>query len=262
MVDIGETIAKNNKEAYVNTLKQYPGIEDVAFANDKVGSKDIYSINIFKYLGEDVLYYQLYVSNNFLDVMGIPMIEGRVGNNNEKEEKIIFTRSIQDKYDISTGWRSLDEDEDQTEIIGFCENVNLTSLRQGGYNIAFIMNNPWQTLNISYVRMQAGTNYREAVEHIRKTMNEIDPAYPVEVKFYDEFFNELYKKEENLNKMITLFSLLAILISIVGVFGLVVFETQYRKKEIGVRKVMGAGVLDILIMFNKSYFYIVLVCFL
>ncbi|MCD8044123.1 MAG: ABC transporter permease [Tannerellaceae bacterium] len=262
VVDIGEMVAKNSKEAYVNTLKQYPGIEDVAFANDKVGSKDIYSINIFKYLGEDVLYYQLYVSNNFLEVMGIPLIEGRVGNNNEKEEKIIFTRSIQDKYDISTGWRSLDEDEDQTEIIGFCENVNLTSLRQGGYNIAFIMNNPWQTLNISYVRMQAGTNYREAVEHIRKTMNEIDPAYPVEVKFYDEFFNELYKKEENLNKMIMLFSLLAILISIVGVFGLVVFETQYRKKEIGVRKVMGAEVLDILIMFNKSYFYIVVVCFL
>ncbi|MCC8155341.1 MAG: FtsX-like permease family protein [Tannerellaceae bacterium] len=62
--------------------------------------------------------------------------------------------------------------------------------------------------------------------------------------------------------MISLFSLMAIFISLVGVFGLILFETEYRKKEIGIRKVMGAGVEDILIMFNKTYFHIVTLCFL
>lgn len=55
---------------------------------------------------------------------------------------------------------------------------------------------------------------------------------------------------------------MAILISIVGVFGLVIFETQYRRKEIGIRKVHGATVLSILRMFNQKYLYIVVVCFL
>lgn len=64
-----------------------------------------------------------------------------------------------------------------------------------------------------------------------------------------------------MRKMITLFSLLAILLSIVGVFGLVIFETQYRRKEIGIRKVHGATVGEILLMFNKLYLRIVTVCF-
>lgn len=64
-----------------------------------------------------------------------------------------------------------------------------------------------------------------------------------------------------MRKMITLFSLLAIVLSIVGVFGLVIFETQYRRKEIGLCKVHGATVGEILLMFNMLYLRIVTVCF-
>ena len=74
-------------------------------------------------------------------------------------------------------------------------------------------------------------------------------------------FNELYHKEENLRSLITVFSLLAIIISLVGVFNLVVFDTQYRRKEIGLRKVHGATIGEVLKMLNSSYIYIVLICF-
>ena len=109
--------------------------------------------------------------------------------------------------------------------------------------------------------MKAGTNIYDAVNHIKKTLADIDPSYPFDVEFYDSLFNQLYHKEKSLSKMISLFSLLAIFISIVGVFGLVIFETQYRKKEIGIRKVHGATVGEILTMFNKAYIRIVLFCF-
>ena len=92
-------------------------------------------------------------------------------------------------------------------------------------------------------------------------MADLDPAYPFDVQFYDTIFNHLYHKEENLRSLITVFSILAIIISLVGVFGLVVFDTQYRRKEIGVRKVHGATNSEILKMLNRSYMYIVLVCF-
>ena len=61
--------------------------------------------------------------------------------------------------------------------------------------------------------------------------------------------------------LITLFSMIAIFISIVGVFGLVVFDSEYRKKEIGIRKVFGSTTQQILVMFNKTYLKIVVVCF-
>ena len=92
-------------------------------------------------------------------------------------------------------------------------------------------------------------------------MADIDPSYPYDIEFYDEIFNELYHKEENLRSLITVFSILAIIISLVGVFGLVVFETQYRRKEIGIRKVHGATNMEILEMLNRSYIYIVMICF-
>ena len=77
---------------------------------------------------------------------------------------------------------------------------------------------------------------------------------PFDVQFYDTIFNHLYYKEENLRSLITVFSILAIIISLVGVFGLVVFDTQYRRKEIGVRKVHGATNSEILKMLNRSIY--------
>ena len=116
-------------------------------------------------------------------------------------------------------------------------------------------------MSVSYIRLKAGSDVHAAVNHIRKTLADLDPAYPFDVQFYDTIFNHLYHKEENLRSLITVFSILAIIISLVGVFGLVVFDTQYRRKEIGVRKVHGATNSEILKMLNRSYIYIVLVCF-
>ena len=73
--------------------------------------------------------------------------------------------------------------------------------------------------------------------------------------------NDLYKKEGNLSSLITLFGLCAIFISIVGVFGLVVFDSEYRKKEIGVRKVLGSTTGEIIVMFNKTYIRIFMCLF-
>ena len=71
----------------------------------------------------------------------------------------------------------------------------------------------------------------------------------------------LYEKERSLSSLITLFSLIAIFISVVGVFGLVVFDSEYRKKEIGIRKVLGSTTEEIIVMFNKTYIRILCVCF-
>ena len=118
-----------------------------------------------------------------------------------------------------------------------------------------------KTMPVSYIRLKAGTDMFAAVDYIRETLKGLDSAYPFDVEFYDEIFDNLYHKEDALRDMITVFGLLAIILSLVGVFGLVVFDTQYRRKEIGIRKVHGATVGEILRMFNKSYVRIVIVCF-
>ncbi|MCD7915350.1 MAG: ABC transporter permease [Tannerellaceae bacterium] len=87
-------------------------------------------------------------------------------------------------------------------------------------------------------------------------------------KFIDQQITESFAVQKRTSNIVMIFtfvailiSLLAILISMVGVFGLVMFETQYRKKEIGIRKVMGVSIRDILVMFNKIYLHIICLCF-
>ena len=202
------------------------------------------------------------VSQNFLRVMGIPVEEGRDFSPADKlSEDFVYIFNHAAKMEMNmeagdqvTSWKT-------GRIVGLTGDVKFTSLRSGENNIAFVTGNIPFPMTVSYIRLKAGTDIRGAVSHIRNTMADIDPSYPYDIEFYDEIFNQLYHKEENLRSLITVFSILAIIISLVGVFGLVVFETQYRRKEIGVRKVHGATNMEILEMLNRSYVYIVLICF-
>ena len=114
----------------------------------------------------------------------------------------------------------------------------------------------------AYIKIKAGANIREAIASIGKAFTSVDKDFPVEVSFYDTILNNLYKRELSIGWLISLFSLVAVFISIVGVLGLVIFESEYKRKEIGLRKVHGATTSQILIMFNKVYARILVICFI
>ena len=262
VVELNKDIFEKHRSTYENDLKEYNGIEDVAFSGQKIGSRDAYSTSGITYNEETFSTYVINVSSNFMKVMGIPLIEGRESTlADETNEKYIFlvNKSIHDKFGV-VSTPSINIFGKESSIIGVTGDVKFSSLRQQSDNIMF-MTNIQYPLTVSYVRLKRGTDYFTAVEHIRTTLAKIDPAFPFKVEFYDSLFDQLYKKEESFRKMITIFCLLAIIISIVGVFGLVIFETEYRRKEIGIRKVFGAEISNILSMFNIVYIRILLICF-
>lgn len=265
IVSLSSDIVNKSDELLTNRMKEYSGIEDVGFASTIVGGYDIYSSNDFGYNGESFNTEIIYVSWNFLDVMGIPVISGRDFTRSDAQSDstytCVFTKSVLGAMPSLEAGHSLDKNwQGRGYIAGLIDNIKISSLRSMTRPLMLMVKSNVVT-PISYIRLKAGTNVEEAVSHIHKVIAEIDPTYPFEIQFYDTVFNTLYHKEQYLKKMITLFSLLAIILSIVGVFGLVVFETQYRRKEIGVRKVFGATVGEILNMFNKAYLRIVLICF-
>lgn len=262
IVELSGDIYRKHKDSYVNKLKEYPGIEDVAFAQEKVGSKDGYNTNGTLHKGKELQYFLILCSSNFLQVMGIPVTEGRdFSLSDEQSERpiCIFNKAAREEGEMEVG--EVLENFLRANIVGFTDDVKFTSLRSGKNNIAFVTGHIDVVMPNSYIHLKAGTDVRGAVEHIRATLRDIDSSYPFDVEFYDAIFDRLYHKEESFRLMITLFSGLAIVISLVGVFGLVVFDTQYRRKEIGIRKVHGATVMEILNMFNKSYLKIVTICF-
>jgi len=88
------------------------------------------------------------------------------------------------------------------------------------------------------------------MDYIKKTWNEIEPEVPIDFAFYDTWFDSMYNKEERLAKMVSTFAILAIIISCLGIFSLTILSTINKTKEIGIRKINGAKVNEIMIMLN------------
>jgi putative ABC transport system permease protein len=150
------------------------------------------------------------------------------------------------------------------EIIGFVPDIKFASFRKAVVPMAFYV---WGTdywgnnAYTMYIRVKAGADKREAISYIRSTLTEFSHEITFNIRFYDDILQRLYEKEIALKTLITLFSIVAIFISIAGVFGLVVFDGECRRKEVGIRKIHGASTMGIIIMFNKTYFKILTICF-
>jgi len=254
-----------NRDTYTNRMKEYAGIDDVAFSQQKFGGADMYATWSYEYQDKLINAFTVIASSNFLDVMGIPVTSGRdflPGEMDAFNFEAILSKPVANYFDVSEGDRlRVFGGRIDANVVGMVDELKMSSLRHGEDKIVFLKGIRVDMLPYSYIRIKAGANVFDAVEHIRRSVAAIDPTYPVDVEFYDAVFNELYQKEENLNKSISLLSLLAIIISIVGVFGLVLFETEYRRKEIGIRKVFGSTTGEILIRFNKVYVRILCICF-
>ena len=264
IVELNSSIYQTSRDAYVNGLKGHPAIEDVAFAHQKLGTSDSYSTYGMRHTDREFSTFLLDVSPNFLQVMGIPVVQGRdfrpSDNQPGAEPTLIFNREIQAEQQIEPG-DLVETSWGAGRTAGIVGDLKFTSLRLGADRIAFVVNPREQLMSVSFIRLSAGADMADAVAHIRRTVAGLDPSYPLEIEFYDEVFHQLYRKEEYMNRAVGLLSLLAIVISVMGVFGLVLFETQHRRKEIGIRKVHGASLGNILAMFNRTYLRIVCVCF-
>ena len=113
-----------------------------------------------------------------------------------------------------------------------------------------------------YLAVKLNTkDIRSSVKFIRHQWNNIVPDSPFEYFFYDSFYDQLYKKEALFGKIIFIFSAMAILIACMGLFGLAAFFTERRTKEIGIRKVNGAVISEILTMLNSEFIKWVLISF-
>ncbi len=104
-------------------------------------------------------------------------------------------------------------------------------------------------------------NTAQAIKYIEGIWNEFAPQIPFEYEFLDKTYDQLYKSEENLQKIFATFSVIAIIIACLGLFGLALNSTQQRVKEISIRKINGAKISEILIMLNKNIIKWIVVAF-
>ena len=255
------------RESATSELKNNPEIKDVTFASgDIVTSFRMDWGRPFK--GEQINFKCYPVQHNFLDFMGIEIVEGR--NFTDSDELcdngvFIFNEAARDKFGLTLEDK-IHGHQTETDIVGICKNFNYKALSEGIEPFALYIfgKNPWTTLNTLYIRTQPGADIPTLIDWIKTKLNEMDPSVPkdeFDVMFFDSRLDSEYGRERNASRIILLFTVLAITISLMGVFGLVMFEAEHRRKEIAIRRINGASVVDVLKMFNIKFIRIVIVCF-
>ena len=265
-VNISSKIAAM-RESATSELKNNPEIKDVTFASgDIVTSFRMGWGRPFK--GEQINFECYPVQHNFLDFMGIEIVEGR--NFTDSDELcdngvFIFNEAARDKFGLTLEDK-IQGHQTETDIVGICKNFNYKALSEGIEPFALYIfgKNPWKMLNTLYIRTQPGADIPTLIDWIKIKLNEIDPSVPkdeFDVMFFDSCLDSEYGRERNTSRIILLFTVLAITISLMGVFGLVMFEAEHRRKEIAIRRINGASVVDVLKMFNIKFIRIVIVCF-
>jgi putative ABC transport system permease protein len=258
ITDLNRNVNKS-LDAFTDQLKTFPGIADVTYGEALLGSMQQFGGWERHYKGGSIKFDPLPVSYTFLKAMGISVTEGRDFREEDLRTRhgaLIFNEKARRQYNLQ-----LNDRVDSMEIVGFIPDIKFATFHVEVEPMAFYVEGDGLIPQYAYIKVSGGTNMHAAMNFVKKTLAGFDSTYPYQVRFYDEVLHVAYEKDRNLTSLITLFSLVAIFISIVGVFGLVVFDSEYRRKEIGIRKVLGSTVSQILVMFNKTYIRILGICF-
>ena len=265
----GSQLDYTKRDALLDKLTQNPQIKGVAFGDIQLVSTAEGTWGRPLENGDKAIFAIHTVSWNFLDVMGIDIIDGRdflPSDDNTITGAMIFNQTAQKKYGLTFETKMVGHLFGyNANIVGFCEDFNFAPADRKIEPFAFLVcgHYGWNMPRHTYIRTEAGADIAEVRKYVFDTLMEIAPyADPekIKVEFFDRELELLYQREDKLSTLIAMFSFLSIVISIIGVFGLVLFETQYRRREIGIRRVHGASVGGILQMFNRKYLYIVAAC--
>jgi putative ABC transport system permease protein len=245
-------------------LLRRPGVEAVSASNGYVYAWGNNTSN-FSWQGKDpdenILFQTMTVDYDFLETIGAELLEGRSFSKEHPSDSanfVINQRSAELMGMASPAGQSLTYGNAKGTIIGLVRDFHVTSLYNEQDPVIMVLR-PFK--NFIYVRIRP-EDVTATLARIEQTVEQHNPAYPFEFQFVDQEYDKLYRSEQRTSALSKIFAFLAIFVSCLGLFGLAAFATQQRTKEIGIRKVMGATVVQLSSLLSKEFLMLVLTGFL
>jgi putative ABC transport system permease protein len=250
----------NNFILFKNQLSGMPGIEAVTRTAEAPSQIYAYSVDLNwegKSPAEKVLVIFNTVGYGFLQMMHIPIVQGHDFSSSYRTDGYIINESALKVigYKNPIG-KPLSIFGTSKPIIGVVKDFHLTSLHDPIKPLILLLND---TLSWGYalIKSQPGKT-QQAIASMEKVFKQMEPKFPFRYNFVDEKYQKLYTSEVTVSKLSGGFAFFAIFISCLGLLGLTMFTAEQRRKEIGVRKVIGASVTDIVTMLSKDIVKLVL----
>lgn len=254
--------------SFMNELKQIAGIRLVSNASKYLGNPLFYS-NGFFLKGEkdsDSRNADFVITDeNFVKTNGIQILSGRDFIATDSA-KVLINESMMMKLGLNAqtapGTLITDNQSRTEEIVGVMKDFHYSSLHKEVSNFLVWMRKPRDHIWPSIIASTSTDNYRQLLSKIEAAWKKSVSSEPFSYSFLDQQVQQQYESEISLSRIINLFTVIAIAISCLGLFGLAAFSAEQRTKEIGVRKVLGASVLSITQLLSKDFIKLVSIAFI
>jgi len=272
----GDNMFKN-VDAFKNELKRSAGVSSVSigygFPGDAVAGDEI----IVPHNGEQVTQSatQLMVDYDYIKTLGLQIIAGRDFSQQmqtDKDHAWIINETAVKQMGFGTPqnalgkdlywhpWNATNSDSLKTgKIIGVVKDFNYKSLYDK-VETTVLQIYPDAAWKVAIKIKTAGMS--NAISSIKNVWNKFSPEYPIEYKFLDENFEDMYKAEDKLKSLLWIFTIIAIFVGCLGLFGLAAYTAERRKKEVGIRKVLGASTQGVVLLLSKDFIKLVVISLL
>lgn len=220
---------------------------------------------------EETLAYQQSIDEDFLSTLDIGLIAGRRLTATDafeynKPVKIIVNEELCRRMAFKDPEDALHArlvfgmgpDPQHAEIVGVIKNYNQVSLRSGYSPIVYYLEEDFSRYFIIHTDTKGLT---ATISKVKDAYAASFPGNPFDYFFLDEYFNKQYQGDVRIASIFGTFTGLAIVIACLGLFGLTVFAAIHRTKEVGIRKVLGATVTNIMVLFSKDFVYVLLIAY-
>jgi putative ABC transport system permease protein len=263
--------ARGRYEGLRNELLKYEAVEKVSAARFMPGSR-VFGDMIFYTEGGSMetgrTNFRNEVDQGYIELLEIPMVAGRTFTSNRKMEsqnKVIINRASAKQYGYEPEemvGKNLYFDWGKRytfEVIGVMEDYHHISVREEIKPLIFVMPDTISRYEVMVASLRSRGDFQKAVAGIEKIWKAQVDNTPFEYSFLDENVQKQYDDDRRVSSIITVFTSMAVLISCLGLYGLSTYMAERRFKEIGVRKVMGASVKQIVTLMSSEFIKLVLV---
>ena len=250
-------------EVFLSALKNLPGVVNVSSmlgsildASNQQGG--------YSWRGQesdkDYIFKSPTIGYDVIETLGIEMAEGRSFSKdfNDDHSKIILNESAIKMMELEDPiGKIIKHGEEEEQIIGVVKDFQYGSIHQKVEPLIFRFRNASAGRN-TMVKIKAGTE-RATIAQIEKLYKEFHPKYPFEFTFMDNDYQALYEAESRVALLSKYFTVIAIIISCLGLFGLAAFTAEQRTKEIGIRKILGSSEWRIVRLLSSDFMKMILV---
>jgi putative ABC transport system permease protein len=248
----------NHIDAFKNELKKIPEVADFTFSESVLIANDQNWGMDFVNRGEtyNVGFSKMSVASNFFEFFGVKINEGNTFSDASKANgDFIFNRKAKTDFRIEKleDARVNYSNPNRGRVIGIADDYNFESLhvpiRAAGYMCSGNCD------DVIYLKINTGNlaAFNTTMKEVEQLWKRISPNFPLEYKFLDQTYTALYARETQFQRFLLYTTLISLVLSCLGLVGLTFFVMEQRTKEIGVRKVNGAGVSEVLAMLNRDF---------